>query len=219
MNQPTTPAMTATTVPASSALTMNGNAVSCRKSETGSSDRTARRPLSELVMLVAIAVVGGRLGQPDDDEAPVGRLQHLDRDAVEAGERRRGDHLARRCRPPRAQRRSRRPGPDSDSSGLTSCATSSTVTPCWRQIRASSAATARLVGQIEAVQRLVEDQQPRAADQRLGDQQPLLLAAREPPDRPASRTRWRRPARSPPRPARVPSAAAAVPSGRRRARA
>ena len=34
-----------------------------------------------------------------------------------------------------------------------------------------------LIGQIEAVQRLIEDQQPRMADQRLSDQQPLLLAA------------------------------------------
>ncbi len=42
----------------------------------------------------------------------------------------------------------------------------------------------RLVGKVEAVQRLVEDQHPRAADERLGDQQPLLLAARALADRP-----------------------------------
>ena len=41
-----------------------------------------------------------------------------------------------------------------------------------------------LVGQVEAVQRLVEDQQPRLADERLRDQQPLLLAAGELADRP-----------------------------------
>ena len=49
---------------------------------------------------------------------------------------------------------------------------------------ATSAATARLVGQVEAVERLVEQQQLRPADQRLGDQQPLLLAAGELADRP-----------------------------------
>ena len=48
-------------------------------------------------MLVAVAVMRGRLGQPDDDEPSVGGLQHLDRDAVEAAQRLGGDHLARRA--------------------------------------------------------------------------------------------------------------------------
>ena len=41
----------------------------------------------------------------------------------------------------------------------------------------------RLVGQVEAVQRLVEDQELRAAHERLREQQPLLLAAGELADR------------------------------------
>ena len=41
-----------------------------------------------------------------------------------------------------------------------------------------------LVGEVEAVERLVEQQQRRAAGQRLRDQQSLLLASREAPDRP-----------------------------------
>ena len=40
-----------------------------------------------------------------------------------------------------------------------------------------------LVGQVEAVQRLVQQQQPRAGGQRLGDQQALLLTAGQLPDR------------------------------------
>jgi len=41
----------------------------------------------------------------------------------------------------------------------------------------------RLVGQIETVQRLIEDQHARVPDKRLGDQQSLLLPTREAPDR------------------------------------
>ena len=41
-----------------------------------------------------------------------------------------------------------------------------------------------LVGQVEAVERLVEQSNSRLADERLGDQQPLLLAAGELADRP-----------------------------------
>ncbi len=40
-----------------------------------------------------------------------------------------------------------------------------------------------LAGEVEAVERLVEDEQLRLAHERLGDQQPLLLTARELPDR------------------------------------
>ncbi len=46
-----------------------------------------------------------------------------------------------------------------------------------------------LVRQVEAVERLVEQQQLRPADERLRDQQPLLLAAGELADRRARRTR------------------------------
>ena len=46
-------------------------------------------------------------------------------------------------------------------------------------MRRTSAGHRRLVGEVEAVQRLVEDEQLRAAHERGGDEQPLLLAARE----------------------------------------
>ena len=76
------------------------------------------------------------------------------------------------------------------------------MTPCSRQIRCDQRGDRALVGQVQAVERLVEQQQPGLADQRLGDQQPLLLAAGERADRPAARSRSRRRARSPRRPAR-----------------
>src|SRR2546430_14577926 len=97
MNQPTTPAITATTVPASSALTMNGKAVSCWKSDTGSSEGPA--PPAKLASTMASAVASGGLRQPDDDAAAVRGLQHLDRHAVQAAERRPRDP------PPRPPRR------------------------------------------------------------------------------------------------------------------
>src|SRR5438445_11391218 len=94
MNQPTTPAITATTVPASSALTMNGKAVSCWKSDTGSSDWPA--PPANLASTMASAVAGWGLRQTDDDAAAVRGLEHLDRHAIQAAQRRSRDHLARR---------------------------------------------------------------------------------------------------------------------------
>ena len=51
-------------------------------------------------------------------------------------------------------------------------------------MRCTSAATAAWFGEVEAVERLVEQQQLRSAHQRLGDEQPLLLAAGELADRP-----------------------------------
>ena len=42
-----------------------------------------------MIVLVAVAVMRGRLGQADDDQPAVGGLQHLDRHAVEAAQRRR----------------------------------------------------------------------------------------------------------------------------------
>src|ERR1700704_5629995 len=98
MNQPTTPAVTATAVPASRALTMNGNAVSCWKSETGSSDRLGpESALRMLMTFVTIAVVSRCLGQSGDHQAPIRGPQHLDGDAVEPAEGRRGDHLSWRA--------------------------------------------------------------------------------------------------------------------------
>jgi hypothetical protein len=44
---------------------------------------------------MAVAVLGGSLGQADDDEAAIGRVKDFDRDAVEAAERLGGDDLSR----------------------------------------------------------------------------------------------------------------------------
>jgi hypothetical protein len=52
-----------------------------------------------------------------------------------------------------------------------------------------------LVGQVEAVERLVEEQQAGPAGEGLGDQEPLLLAAGDLADRPFGVGPRRRPAR------------------------
>src|SRR5947207_12844136 len=77
MNQPTTAAMTATTVPASSALTMNWYSKSWPRSG------------------MARAVNVRRLRLADDHQPPVGGAQHLDGHAVEARQRGTRDHLVR----------------------------------------------------------------------------------------------------------------------------
>ncbi len=65
------------------------------------------------------------------------------------------------------------------SSGLISCAEISTAISCSRVMRASSATTSCGAAQVEVRQRLIEQQQPRAGDERVRDQDPLLLAAGE----------------------------------------
>src|SRR5438874_10512179 len=93
MNQPVTPAMTATIVPASSALTMNGYANSCRKSSSRFHDRPWKTAAS--TMAVAVAVHERRLRLAHDDEPPVRGVQHLDRHAEEPRQRLARDHLSR----------------------------------------------------------------------------------------------------------------------------
>ena len=60
---------------------------------------------------------------------------------------------------------------------MTSWATNTTATPSRAADVTHQCADPRLVGHVEAVERLVEEQQFGVADQRLRDQQPLLLAA------------------------------------------
>src|SRR5690348_7750856 len=90
MYQPTTAASTATIVPASSALTMNGKANSSRRSVIGLSESWVLISGHELV---PVTVMVRRLRMPDDDQAAVGRPQHLDRRAVQLAQRARRDHL------------------------------------------------------------------------------------------------------------------------------
>src|SRR3974390_3489060 len=85
MYQPTPAASTATIVPASIALTMNGNVSSSRRSVIGLSESCVFTSRDEFV---AVSVHVRSLGLADDDHAPVLRSQHLDRGAVELAERR-----------------------------------------------------------------------------------------------------------------------------------
>src|SRR5437879_3287642 len=93
MNQPVTPAMTATIVPASSALTMNGKETSCWRSLIGFQESPWKMAASG--MRVTVAVDERRLGLSDHDEPAVGGAQHLDRRGVETAERLARDHLFR----------------------------------------------------------------------------------------------------------------------------
>src|SRR6516225_5116436 len=90
MYQPATAASTATIVPASSALTMNGNVNSSRRSVTGSSESCVFTSRNQFV---AVAVHVRRLGLADHDQASVSGPEHLDRGAVQLAQRRRGDDL------------------------------------------------------------------------------------------------------------------------------
>src|SRR5437879_3903939 len=166
MNHPTTPAMTATIVPASSALTMNGNSVSARRSWTGSSDGA---PVAgRLVMRMAIAVVGGRLGHADDDEPALARLEDLDGRFVQPAERGGGDHRARLAD-------ERAPGAEVHDA-VEVCEQRVDVVrdeqnghPPFTADSREQCRDAGLVGEVKAVERLVENQQSRIADERLRD--------------------------------------------------
>src|SRR5256714_13152366 len=89
MNQPVTPAMTATIVPAASALTMKGYVKSCWTSVSGFQESPWKTAASGM----SAAVDGGGVGLTDDDEPAVGGTEDLDRRAVEAAERLARDHL------------------------------------------------------------------------------------------------------------------------------
>src|SRR5947207_1478391 len=91
MNQPVTPAITATIVPASSALTMNGWAKSSWRSVSGFQESCWKTAASTM----AVAVHERRLRLADDHESAVRGAQHLDRRPVEMAERLARDHLLR----------------------------------------------------------------------------------------------------------------------------
>src|SRR5579862_8907455 len=88
MNQPVMPAITATIVPASSALTMNGN----EKSPETSLARFHERPGNDGASTMPVAVHERCFRRADDDQSSVGRSQNLDRRAVQASERLGRDH-------------------------------------------------------------------------------------------------------------------------------
>src|SRR5947209_2448890 len=97
--QPTMPASTATIVPAASALTMNGNVNSWRRSSIGLGESVGIALMGGVGSCggrrsrVAVTVMVGRIRLADHDEAAVGRAQDLDRGAVQLGQRRGVDDL------------------------------------------------------------------------------------------------------------------------------
>src|SRR5947209_4205519 len=189
ISHPTTPAITATMLPARSALTMKWYLRTSPRSR-------ARFQLSVGFTLsggmcvaavgclrMAVVMVRGRLGLADDDEAAVGGPQHLDRQTVELRQRLACYHLL-----------------DRPLDGVTAGEVDDTVDVGQQRVdvvsdqqHAHPGLAADVVhesrdrglrGQVEAVERLVQQQDLRTPHERLGDQQPLLLSAGQLADRP-----------------------------------
>src|SRR2546430_13440580 len=154
-------------------------------------------------MTVAVDECG--LGLTDDDEPAVGGMEDLDRCAVEAAER-----LARDLLFGSALDRAAAGEVDDAVEVADDRVDVVRDEQHGDLLLFADAAHERgdrgLVRQVEAVERLVEQQQPRPPDQRLGDQQALLLAAGELADRPAGIKWGARQAHPPPdRGPRLPS--------------
>src|SRR5439155_16448151 len=180
MNQPVTPAITATIVPAASALTMKGYVKSCWTSVSGFQESPWKTAASGMT----VAVDEWGLGLTDDDEPAVGGMEDLDRRAVEAAERLARDHLFGSALDRAAA------GEVDDAVEVADDRVDVVRDEQHGDLllfadAAHECGDRGLVRQVEAVERLVEQQQLRPPDQRLGDQQALLLAAGEFPDRPA----------------------------------
>src|SRR2546430_7752020 len=176
MTHPITPAITATIVPAASACCMNGNAKSARTSVTGLHESPVK---TELVSMVPVQV-----GCTDHYEPSVGRAEDFDRDAVQRAERLSRDDLLRRP----FDRRAAGEVDDAVEVADDRVHVVRDEHDCNALLGADSAYERRdadLIRKVEAVERLVEEQQLRAADERLRDEQALLLAARELADRTA----------------------------------
>ncbi len=97
-------------------------------------------------------------------------------------------HLVRRARRPRRPRRGTRRGRGTGGSGSRRARRSAPSTPSLAADPGDERGDARLVREVEAVERLVEQQERRPPRQRLRDEEALLLAARALPDRPRART-------------------------------
>src|SRR2546421_8813254 len=178
MNQPVTPAMTATIVPASSALTMKGYAKSWWRSVSGFQESPWNTAASG--MTVAVHERGFRLS--DHDEPAVGGVQDLDRCAVEAAERLARDHLFGRALD-RATAGQIDDAVEVADDRIDVVRDEQHGDPLVFADATHEGGDRGLVGQVEAVERLVEQQEIRSADERLRDQEPLLLAAGELADR------------------------------------
>src|SRR3954453_14973102 len=120
----------------------------------------------------------GWLGRPDDDQAPIGGLEHLDRNVVETAQDLARDHLAGLADDSAAAREV------DDAIEIAEDRVDIVRDEQHRYaLRAGhpleESGNGPLVGEVEAVQRLVEQEHPRTPDQCLGDEEALLLAARE----------------------------------------
>src|SRR5206468_12232301 len=172
MNQPVTPAMTATIVPAASALTMKGYVKSCWTSVSGFQESPWKTAASGMT----VAVHERGLGLADDDEPAVGGVEDLDRRAVEAAERLARDHLFGRALD-RAAAREVDDTVEVADDRIDVVRNEEHGDPLLCADAADECGDGGLVGQVEAVERFVEQQKLRPADERLGEQAPLLLAA------------------------------------------
>ena len=131
-----------------------------------------------------MSMVAVQVRRADDDEPSVGRAQHLDRNAVQRGERLGRDHVFGL---------SFDRGPAGEVHDAVEVADDRVDVVRDEQHgdvllladTADERGDADLVRQVEAVERLVEQQEPRPADERLRDQQSLLLAAGQLADRSA----------------------------------
>src|ERR1700690_814062 len=177
MYQPTTAASTPTIVAASSALTMNGN-----WSTSWMSRSRSKESVGLDIGSVTVAVVVRRLGRPDDDQPAVARPQHLDRGSVQAAQLRARDDVRDRAGQRLAageidhaveiaEQRVHVVGDEQDGDALHG-------THALHEGRDGG-----LVGEVEAVERFIEDQHRGPAHERLGDEQALLLAAGQLTDR------------------------------------
>src|SRR5437868_1069457 len=175
MNQPITPAMRATAVPASTAWTMNGYVNSARTSSTGLHESPVKT--SAVSVCMPVAVHEWRLWRPHDDEPPVGGPQYLYRYSVQGRQDLARDHVLRRALHRGAAGEVDDPVERRDD-GVDVVRDEHDGHVLLVADAAHELGDTGLVREVEAVERLVEEQELRPADERLGDEEPLLLAAR-----------------------------------------
>src|ERR1700694_1502668 len=173
--QPAAPARIATSVPAIYAFCMKWN---CR-----SSCRSARKSQDRLITGSSEVVMADGLVLPDDHQPTVAGRQDVDRRAVEPGQDLCLDHVQRLARDKVATR-------DVDHAIHERKDRIDVVRHeqhCHALLVADRLDQTRdrlLVVEVKAVQRLVESQHPGPGDERLGDQDALLLSTGQLADRP-----------------------------------
>ena len=134
------------------------------------------QPLRVVVVVVVGALVVGRA----DDDDPAADAQHVDRRAVEAGQRLGRQHLVGRpiAHRPGARYSTRSTSPQI---GLMSCVTNMTGVPAVRRRASISPVTICCEARSRDSSGSSASSSSGIGDQGLGDPQPLLLAAGERP--------------------------------------